>query len=134
MKKLILTTIALLIANTVIMASDNEAKIEKQLDKNIERISMALDKFKAMKAAISTEDIDREATLRKVCSRMKRETRALNDSITHMDFQLELTQFTKKSKELNRTQDSIKDLRKQIEDLKKGLENNSMKTLKVAAR
>jgi predicted nucleic acid-binding Zn-ribbon protein len=134
MKKLILTTIALLIANTTIMASDNETKIEKQLDKNIERISMALDKFKAMKAAISNEDIDREATLRKVCSRMKRETKALNDSITHMDFQLELTQVSKKGKELKRTKDSIKDLRKQIEDLKKGLENDSMNTLKVAAR
>jgi predicted nucleic acid-binding Zn-ribbon protein len=134
MKKLILTTIALLIANTTIMASDNETKIEKQLDKNIERISMALGKFKAMKAAISNEDIDREATLRKVCSRMKRETKALNDSITHMDFQLELTQLSKKGKELKRTNDSIQDLRKQIEDLKKGLENDSMKTLKVAAR
>jgi uncharacterized protein YhaN len=134
MKKLIIATIALLISTSAIMANDNERKLEQQLDKSVERISMALDKFKAMKAAISDDDMAREATLRQVCSRMKRETKALNNSISHMDFQLELTQVSKKGKELKRTKDSIKDLRKQIEDLKKGLESDSLRTLKVASK
>lgn len=134
MKKLILATIALIITNTALMANDTEQAIEKQLDKNVDRIEKALKKYKEMKAAIKKDDVDRESILRKACSHMKNETLALSESISCMDFQLELTQVRKSGNEIDHTRKSIKDLRKQIEELKKGLENNSVETLKVATR
>ena len=134
MKKLIIITIALLITNTVTMANDVEKKLENKIDKNIEHLEKSLEKFRAIKAAIPCNDVDRDATLRKVCSRLQRQTKTLSETISYMDFQLEIAQVRKSGKELERTRDNIHDLKDQIKELQKKMQPQTVNTIAVAAR
>ncbi len=134
MKKLITTIIVAIVTFSTVMASEAETKLENELEKSIYRLESSLKKFRAMKVAIPTEDVDREAILRKVCTRMKNETSAVNLSLAQLDFCLEIGHVRTSGNELKRSKKDIKSLKNQIEELKKTLDHGETPTMNVAAK
>jgi hypothetical protein len=136
MKKITAIIVSLLVLTSfTAQANETESKIEKKLEQRIEKLSNALNKYKAMKAAVKSDAADRETTLRKATARLKRETVAISTDLDSLDLYLEIQEIRKTdSNDLNDTKESITSIKDQIHNLKRIMIASTDNTQKVVAK
>ncbi|OVE80768.1 hypothetical protein BVY04_05025 [bacterium M21] len=129
-----ITGLLLSVVGMKTFANETEVKLQNTLETRVQKLTVSINQLKKFQAAFESTDSDREAVLRKICARMKAETRSVGTAVGTLDTYLEIQSFEEQDQvELNRTHKNIHNLKSEIEQLKRSLGSAETASPKVAA-
>jgi len=111
----------LIMASNGLYADDVETSLEKDLGRKIKVLSVSMKKYDSFKKAVST-DVHREAILRKLCNRLKKDNESVSTAIDALDTYLSFkSELRDDGDEIDDANNEISALKSEIRNLKRTL-------------